>query len=211
MASGQATRYFEFTTNCGHGKWQDTSFIAATTDQAVISRVLANLAKPLNQRNFISGKIDYGHGGHNRNAGHWFLWHFVPDEWDLVELAIELCDGCPYSDVDADTAYWVGTVGSYCPWSGRPVREVSGESTSTDNDPGFVPLLYPNPAQHTIYLSACNSLYVTVYHVTGKERLRAKLTTQHAAINLTVLENGVYLFYITDGKHTVVRKVIINR
>ena len=28
----QITRYFEFTTNCGYGNWQDTSFIAATSD-----------------------------------------------------------------------------------------------------------------------------------------------------------------------------------
>jgi hypothetical protein len=120
------TRFFEFSTStfCGHGNWQDTSFIASTSNQAVIDSVLANLARPLNQRNFINGPIDYGNGGHNHNANHWFLWHFMPSQWSLVELAMEVCDGCPYTDVDADTAYWVGNVGRFCPWSGRPVRDL---------------------------------------------------------------------------------------
>jgi len=76
-------------------------------------------------KGFINGPIDYGNGGHNHNASHWFLWHFIPNQWSLVELAIEVCDGCPYTDVDTDTAYWVGNIGQFCPWSGRPVREVS--------------------------------------------------------------------------------------
>ena len=125
IGKAQTTRYFEFSTTCGHGNWQDTTFIASTSNQIIIDSVLANLARPLNQRNFINGPIDYGNGGHNHNANHWFLWHFIPNQWNLAEVAIELCDGCPYTDVDADTAYWVGTVGQFCPWSGRPVREVA--------------------------------------------------------------------------------------
>ncbi len=125
IGKAQTIRYFEFSTTCGHGNWQDTTFIASTSDQAVIDSVLANIARPLNQRKFINGNIDYGNGGHNHNASHWFLWHFIPNQWSLVEMTIELCDGCPYSDVDADTATWVGTIGLFCPWSGRPVREIS--------------------------------------------------------------------------------------
>lgn len=53
----QTLRYFEFNTNCGHGNWKDTSFIASTSNQVVIDSVLANIARPLNQRNFISGPI----------------------------------------------------------------------------------------------------------------------------------------------------------
>ena len=44
---GQPVHYFEFITTCGHGNWQDTSFIAATSDQAVIDTCLVDLNKPL--------------------------------------------------------------------------------------------------------------------------------------------------------------------
>jgi hypothetical protein len=33
-----------------------------------------------------------------------FYWHFMPGKWVVVPpdvSAIETCDGCPYSDVDA--------------------------------------------------------------------------------------------------------------
>jgi hypothetical protein len=46
----------------------------------------------------------------------------VPDEWDLAEISIELCDGAP-DMVDADLDYWIGTVGRYCPWSSYVVSE----------------------------------------------------------------------------------------
>lgn len=39
ISNAQTTRYFKFTTACGHGNWQDGSFIAATSDQAVINDV----------------------------------------------------------------------------------------------------------------------------------------------------------------------------
>ncbi len=42
-------------------------------------------------------------------------WHIDPDDIQMVELTIELCDGRP-SDVEADIDYWVNTVGRYCPW-----------------------------------------------------------------------------------------------
>jgi hypothetical protein len=145
-------RYFEFGTTCGHNNWQDTTFIAAAANQAIVDSVLANLARPLNQRNFIAGPIDYGNGGYNRNAGHWFKWHFVPDQWTLTELAIELCNGCPYSDLDADTAYWVGTVGSFCPWTGIPLREVAGPSVLHKVNQPLEVDLSPNPAVDKVAL-----------------------------------------------------------
>ncbi|MCB0518056.1 MAG: hypothetical protein H6577_09740 [Lewinellaceae bacterium] len=78
--TAQTTRYFEFSVpDCGHGNWQDTSFIAATDDPAVIADVLEDMSKPFEERRFIIGPIAYGHGGHNHNAGHWFLWHTPPN------------------------------------------------------------------------------------------------------------------------------------
>ena len=100
FASAQNMRYFQFSVACGHGNWQDTAFVAATNDTALINTVLAEMAKPMEERMFINGPIAAGHAGYNRNATHWFKWHFVPNEWSLVEFAIEVCDGCPFTDTD---------------------------------------------------------------------------------------------------------------
>lgn len=205
------TRYFEFSTNCGHGNWQDSSFVAATNDQVIIDSVLANLTRPLLQRNFISGQIDYGHGGHNHNAGHLFLWHFIPNQWNLVELAMEVCDGCPFTDVDADTAFWVGNLGQFCPWSGRPVREVSYPLLGID-DPSstFDVSLFPNPTNSTLNVnwSGTSQLNVSIYNSIGQEILRVSIDSQNNTIDLHHLMPGVYHVKIQDGNKYVFKKLI---
>jgi hypothetical protein len=42
-------------------------------------------------------------------------WHVDPEDVEWADFTIELCDGRP-SDIEADEAYWLGTVGQYCPW-----------------------------------------------------------------------------------------------
>ena len=207
IGKAQTTRYFEFSTTCGHGNWQDTTFIASTSNQIIIDSVLANLARPLNQRNFINGPIDYGNGGHNHNANHWFLWHFIPNQWSLVELAIEVCDGCPYTDVDADTAYWVGTVGQFCPWSGRPVREVSNPLGI--NDPIFENeiSLYPNPTNNIINIEGLTkneNNTIQIFDVQGKLVI-TKTINEKGTIDLSELNKGVYVIKIAEVAQRIVK------
>jgi len=215
IGKAQTTRYFEFSTDtyCGHGNWQDTTFIASTSGQVVIDTVLANIARPLNQRNFINGPIDYGNGGHNHNASHWFLWHFIPNQWSLVELAMEVCDGCPYTDVDADTAYWVGTVGQFCPWSGRPVREVADPILGI-NDPIFENeiLLYPNPAKDELNLKWNNliNITVTIFNSIGQELSTFFLSKDKRIIDISELQKGLYFLKIIDGNKTGIKKLIVD-
>jgi glucose/arabinose dehydrogenase len=45
-----------------------------------------------------------------------WTWHVDPRKVRFVDSAIELCDGLP-SHIEADKEYWLGTVGSYCPWT----------------------------------------------------------------------------------------------
>ena len=205
------TRYFEFTTNCGHGNWQDTAFIAATAEHAVIDTVLANLARPFAERKFISGPIDHGNGGHNHNAGHWFLWHFIPGQWDLVELAIEVCDGCPYTDVDADTAYWIGNIGQFCPWSGLPVREV--DAPTGINSPHEAPdlVLYPNPAAGLLQLQRPNATaaQVLVHDACGAVVHTARIGGREAVLDLHHLAPGPYVVELADGARTLRRRLVL--
>lgn len=87
-------------------------FVAVTSDSSVIEKARAQLREPVAQRQlFISGPIARGNGGHNLD----WSWHFVPDQWDLVEIAIEVCDGTP-RQVEADLDYWVDQVGRFCPY-----------------------------------------------------------------------------------------------
>jgi hypothetical protein len=212
ISQAQTTRYFEFTTNCGQsGHWQDSTFIAAATNPVLIDTVLANLARPINQRKFISGPIDYGDGGHNHNATHWFSWHFVPDQWNLVEMAAEVCDGCPYSAVDSDVTYWVANIGQFCPWSGLPVREVSNPSGIDEQYLEYEISIYPNPTKDNIYIkwNGMNAISVTFCNTVGQELSTVLLSKQNESINITNLQNGIYYVKIIDGKKFVAKKLIV--
>jgi hypothetical protein len=210
--SAQPLRYFEFTTQCGHGNWQDTSFIAATADPAVIDSVLTDLDKPYEERRFISGAIDLGDGGYNHNAGHWFLWHFIPGQWELAEMAIEVCDGCPYSDVDADTSYWVGNLGMFCPWSGKPAREI-GELVKVDPAGAENRIsVYPNPAGCRVFLhrSSASPLCITINGLQGQKIL--ELTNfSGEEINLPALNEGLYFLRCQEENDITVVPLRIKR
>lgn len=207
----QTTRYFEFMTTCGHGAWQDTSFIAATSNQVLIDTVLANLARPLNQRKFISGPINYGNGGINKNATHWFLWHFVTNQWNLVEAAIEVCDGCPYTDLDSDTAYWVANIGEFCPWSGRPTREVQSPTGLTEKKQIEEFSFYPNPASNMLQLKTnyYTGTRIEIYNSTGQTILTQQLKQPNSMIGIAHLNNGIYFIRILNGNITGVKKLLV--
>ncbi len=119
-------RYFRFN-SCpenSHGNWQDTSFVAATSNPKVIQQCLDQLKLPFESRVlFPLGEIEKGNAGYNKNATHIFNWHFVEDSWEMVELGIEIYDGCAYSDVEL-TNYTEG-VGNYGGWGNRVLEEIS--------------------------------------------------------------------------------------
>jgi len=95
-------------------------FVAVSADSAVIAAAKGQLSKPVEERNLhINGVIAYGNGGHNLS----WSWHFVPHQWSLAEMSIELCDGNPLL-VEQDIDYWVGTVGRFCPWSSYVKKEL---------------------------------------------------------------------------------------
>ena len=95
-------------------------FIAMTSDPEVIERSRAQLKLALEERTLhIHGPIARGDGGHNLSWG----WHFVPGEWKLVEISMELCDGNP-SAVEADIDTWVDAIGVFCPWNSYVKEEI---------------------------------------------------------------------------------------
>lgn len=85
------------------------AFRVAVRSPAVI-RDLDGLIGQGAQR-IVSGQIRTGAGGVNQP----WSWHLDPATVQVVDNAIELCDGCP-SFVEADLAAWL-QIGSYCPWT----------------------------------------------------------------------------------------------
>lgn len=74
-----------------------------------------------------NGVLAHGDGG--INAPH--DWHMVDTQ--LADFTIEVCDGTA-TMVDDDVAYWVDTVGQFCPWSATviDVEPVNGINPSDD-------------------------------------------------------------------------------
>ena len=211
VLKSQTTRYFEFITNCGHGNWQDSSFVAATSNQDVIDSLLVDLSKPLVQRRFISGNIDYGNGGHNHNASHWFLWHFIPNQWALTDLAIEVCDGCPYTDVDSDTATWVGNIGQFCPWTARPAREVLDPLGKNELSLEIGISLYPNPAKEYITLdwNSIHSASIIIYNSLGEIVKVFPKLNKDEEIDISTLPNGLYTIRIECAEKVGMKQLVL--
>ncbi len=104
-----APRVFEFAI---HGLGSSENFLAISSDPAVVMQCVSQMTLPISERRMhINGAIDSTNGGFNYD----WHWHFIPDQWELAEFSIELCDGLP-SMVEQDLLYWVKTLGHFCPW-----------------------------------------------------------------------------------------------
>ena len=91
--------------------------LALATDAQVAA---ADTALAAGRVGVVHGTLARGDGGFNDG----YAWHLVPESVTFPDLAIEVCDGRPRSDVEADVDYWVDTVGAYCPWGARLVARV---------------------------------------------------------------------------------------
>jgi hypothetical protein len=65
-----------------------------------------------------NGRIRRGAGAAAHNAPR--PWHLDPDDIEIADVAIEVCDGAP-SYVDAHVDEYVSVIGRYCPWGARLV------------------------------------------------------------------------------------------
>ena len=209
----QPMRYFEFVVGCGHNNWQDTSFVACASNQTLIDSVLANLDRPMHQRKFILGPIAAGNGGFNFNASHPFRWHFVPNQWQLVDLAIELCDGCPFTDLDTDTAYWLNTVQSFCPWTSKPVREISAPSSIHELVSSESYIAYPNPASRNFVVKGpiVNNPTCRIYNMLGMAITNQTSLTSMQAIDVSAWEEGIYIIRITTDKLIINKRIHVGK
>ena len=88
------------------------TFKVWVTNPTTIEQLEA-LEAGLSTANIPIGDIEYGPGAANHNAP--WSWHYDPENIEMAEVTIELCDAMP-SYVEANLAEFVETIGSYCPW-----------------------------------------------------------------------------------------------
>ena len=102
----------------------DEAFLVRISDPEVLAQARSILAGRQPQR-VVIGDLRQGGGGFNHDLGNGRIWswHLDPGSVELVDAAIELCDGLP-SFVEDDPDFWFNTVGYYCPWLSQIEREV---------------------------------------------------------------------------------------
>jgi hypothetical protein len=109
------TRFFEFQASEG------TKFVAWTNKQSVLDNIDAQLAREVGERDqHINGKILKNDTGCDLNYE--WSWYFDPDDWDLSDISIELCDGNP-NYVEENLNDYLD-IERYCPWSSVVLREI---------------------------------------------------------------------------------------
>lgn len=94
------------------------NFRFAITDPERIAQAEAIIAA--GGETIVAGELAHGDGAHNVP----YSWHLVDTTIHFPDQTIEACSGRPMSDVEADLAYWVDNLGSYCPWGSRIVARV---------------------------------------------------------------------------------------
>ena len=80
---------------------------------------LLDLRDGKSSANIPNGRILRGPGQGDHNAP--YSWHLDPEEIEMAEFTIEICDGRP-SFVEANVGEFVDNVRRYCPWSARLVE-----------------------------------------------------------------------------------------
>jgi hypothetical protein len=83
------------------------------TNPQTIQQIL-DLQEDPSQPSIPSGRLLRGPGRRRHNAP--FHWHLDPEEIEMAENTIELCDALP-SFVEANRKEFIKQVGQYCPWS----------------------------------------------------------------------------------------------
>ena len=96
---------------------QGQRFRVWVTNPSTIEQVLA-LQRGESRASIPNGRILRGPGQGDHNAP--WSWHLDPQDVEMAEATIEVCDGAPQY-VEDNLDEFVDTVGRYCPWGAKLV------------------------------------------------------------------------------------------
>jgi hypothetical protein len=203
----QDLKFYEFDF---HGDYPDSlNMIAATSDEKLIANIESQLSLPEEERTkHINGKIAGGTETNNPE----YSWHFISNEWSLVEISIEVCDGRPYEDVEQDTTYWIHTVGRFCPWDSYVLREVEPvgiKSTDLNNSIR----IFNDLVNQLVMIENSNRIpidFVRVYSSSGKVvEVMAGPFPDSFSLNFSQQSQGLFYICIRAEKEFIVKKVLV--
>ena len=113
-----------------HGEDESLDFIIVTNDSSKIDQCRSQLELSEENRDLhINGYIDYTDGGFNNP----WNWHIIPNEWELAEMSIGLCNGTP-EQIESDLDYWIDNVGQLCNWGSFIKSEIISDSLCNSNE-----------------------------------------------------------------------------
>jgi hypothetical protein len=90
----------------------DETFKVWVTNPDTIQQ-LFDLQAGISQANIPNGRIHHGPGQVNHNEP--WSWHLDPQDIEMAEMTMELCDGALWF-VEEEIDYFVETVQRFCPW-----------------------------------------------------------------------------------------------
>ena len=94
-------------------------FRVALQTPAQIAKADSLLASGVEQN--LHGTLKRGNGGFNMT----YSWHLEPATVAWPDLSMEVCDGRPNSEVEAEVDYYIDTIQYYCPWGAKIVAKIS--------------------------------------------------------------------------------------
>ena len=202
-----AQRYFEF----GCRDLDSTeNFIVATTDSLQITIADSLLLLPDSLRGgMIYGFVTHGNDGYNYN----WDWHFIPNQWQIVETAVELCETTP--SAISEYLCYQDTL-RLCPVC-TITQEVFPLSIRDENKNSSEQniKIYPNPNQgiFSVIIPArrCENFTLKVFNILGQLLYIKPISTagiKNVQFDISNFSNGIYFIQLTLGTQIVVKKII---
>jgi len=96
----------------------NSSFRVFVTNEDAIEQ-LYSLQRGEISASIPNSPLHRGPGAGMHNAP--WSWHLDPEQLELADFTIEVCDGTP-EFVEEELEYWLEQVGQYCPWSAELVE-----------------------------------------------------------------------------------------
>lgn len=130
--------------------------------------------------------------------------------WSVQELGTSV-SWYTLQFINAHTGFAAG-------WQGDIVKTSTGGLIGVDElsqDAENELVVFPNPASSSVVIrypvDARQKTELTVYDLTGKICYTGRMSNPEFRFNLSTIPNGIYVVKVSTGKHSVTKRLIVNR